>query len=127
MELGIIVPEDGGVYYKVRFTAITFKPEINELLYGIVSNITDFGAFITIGPIDGLVHISQVMDDEVSVSGKEALVGKKTKKVLKLKDLVKARVITVSYKDMVNLRVSLTMKQPGLGKIEWLEKKFKSK
>lgn len=123
IDLGIIVPEDGGIYYKVKFTAITFKPEINELLYGIVSNITDFGAFINIGPIDGLVHISQVMDDEVTVSGKEALVGKRTKNVLKLKDIVKARVITVSYKDIINLKVALTMKQPGLGKIEWLEKK----
>jgi len=123
IDLGIIVPEDGGIYYKVKFTAITFKPEINELLYGIVSNITDFGAFINIGPIDGLVHISQIMDDEVTVSGKEALVGKRTKNVLKLKDIVKARVITVSYKDIANLKVALTMKQPGLGKIEWLEKK----
>ncbi|RIB35213.1 MAG: DNA-directed RNA polymerase [Candidatus Nanoclepta minutus] len=122
IDLGVIVPEDGGIYYRVRFTAITFKPEINEILYGIVSNITEFGAFINIGPLDGLVHVSQIMDDEVTISGKEAIVGKKTKNVLKLKDLVKARVISVSYKDILSLKVALTMKQPGLGKIEWLEK-----
>ncbi|MFH7903137.1 MAG: S1 RNA-binding domain-containing protein, partial [Candidatus Aenigmatarchaeota archaeon] len=95
--------------------------------YGIVSGIADFGVFLNIGPIDGLVHISQVMDDEVSISGKEALVGKKTNKVLKIGDIVKARIITVSYKDITNIRVSLTMKQPGLGKIEWLEEKSKKK
>jgi len=123
IDLGIVVPEDGGIYYRVRFTAITFKPEINELLYGIVSNITEFGAFVSIGPVDGLIHISQIMDDEVTISGKEALIGKRTKNVLKIKDIVKARVVTVSYKDIASLKVALTMKQPGLGKIEWLEKK----
>lgn len=115
---GAVVPEDGGIYYKVKFTAYTYKPEINEITYGIVSGITDFGAFINIGPLDGLVHISQVMDDDVSISGKEALVGKKSRKVIKVGDIVKARIITVSYKDITTLRVSLTMKQPGLGKID---------
>ncbi|MEM4772489.1 MAG: DNA-directed RNA polymerase [Nanoarchaeales archaeon] len=127
VDLGVVIPEDGGVYYKVIFRAYTYKPEINELTYGIVSGIADFGVFLNIGPIDGLVHISQIMDDEVSISGKEALIGKKTKKVLKVGDIVKARIITVSYKDITNIKVSLTMKQPGLGKIEWLEEKDKKK
>ncbi|MEM1684628.1 MAG: DNA-directed RNA polymerase [Nanopusillaceae archaeon] len=127
VDLGVVIPEDGGVYYKVVFRAYVYKPEINEITYGIVSGITDFGAFINMGPIDGLVHISQIMDDEVSISGKDALIGKKTKKVLKVGDLVKARVITVSYKDITNIRVSLTMKQPRLGKIDWLEEKNKTK
>jgi len=122
---GMLVPEDGGVYYKVRFTAYVFRPEINELVYGTVANIADFGVFVTIGPIDGLVHISQVMDDEITVSGKEALMGKKTRKVLKLGDLVRARVISVSYKDVTNIRTALTMRQSGLGKLEWLKEEKK--
>jgi len=125
---GMLVPEDGGVYYKVRFTAYVFRPEINELVYGVVTNITDFGVFASIGPVDGLIHISQVMDDEVSVSGKEALIGKKTRKVLKVGDLVRARVISISYKDITNIKTALTMRQVGLGKLEWLEdSKKKSK
>ncbi len=120
---GIVIPEDGGVYYKVTFKAITFVPLINELVYGIITSIAEFGAFASIGPVDALIHISQIMDDEVSISGREALQGRNTKKVLKVNDIVKARVVTVSYKDIVNLKVSLTMKQPGLGKLEWLESK----
>ncbi|MGC9079309.1 MAG: DNA-directed RNA polymerase [Nanopusillaceae archaeon] len=123
---GVMIFEDGGIYYKVKFTAISYIPLISEITYGIVSSIADFGAFVNIGPVDGLVHISQVMDDEVSVSGKEALIGKNTKRVLKLNDIVKARIVSVSYKG-ISTRISLTMKQPGLGKLEWLEQKQKSK
>ena len=122
---GLVIPEDGGVYYKVKFKVYTFKPELNELVYGIINNITDFGAFATIGPIDGLIHISQIMDDEVIVSGKEALMGKTSRKVLKVKDVVKARIVSISYKEITNIKVALTMRQVGLGKLEWLEEKKK--
>ncbi|BFI73215.1 DNA-directed RNA polymerase subunit E [Nanoarchaeota archaeon] len=124
---GIMIFGDGGVYYRVKFTVISYIPILSEITYGIVSSITDFGAFINIGPIDGLVHISQIMDDEVSISGKEALVGKNSKRVLKVNDIVLARVVTVSYKGVSNVRIALTMKQPGLGKLDWLEQKAKSK
>lgn len=120
---GMVIFEDSAVYVKVKFRAILFKPEINEMTLGIVSGIADFGAFINIGPIDGLVHISQIMDDEVSIGGKDVLVGKNTKKVLKIGDIVKARVVSVSTRDITSMRVALTMKQPGLGKLEWLEEK----
>jgi len=123
---GIMVFEDGGIYYKVKFTAISYLPIISELTYGFVSSITEFGAFINIGPIDALVHISQIMDDEVSVSGREALIGKNSKRVLKVNDMVKARIVTVSYKGVSNIRIAMTLKQPGLGKLEWLEQKKKS-
>jgi len=66
------------------------------------------------------------MDDEVAVSGKEALIGKNSRKVLKVNDMVKARIVTVSYKGVSNARIAMTMKQPGLGKLEWLEQKKKS-
>jgi DNA-directed RNA polymerase subunit E' len=66
------------------------------------------------------------MDDEVSVSGREALIGKNSKRVLKVNDVVKARIVTVSYKGVSNVRIAMTMKQPGLGKLEWLEQKKKT-
>ncbi|BBL45795.1 DNA-directed RNA polymerase subunit E' [Nanobdella aerobiophila] len=124
---GILISEDGGIYYRVKFTVISYIPMVSELVYGYISSVADFGVFVNIGPIDGLVHISQIMDDDISISGKEALVGKNTKKVLKVNDLVKARITSVSYKGLSTARVALTMKQPGLGKIEWLENKNKSK
>ena len=43
---GIIIPGDGAVYYISRFKLLTWKPELHEIVYGIISEITSFGAFI---------------------------------------------------------------------------------
>lgn len=123
---GIIIPEDGAVYYNAKFTLLTFKPELNELVYGKISQITSFGAFIDIGVIDALIHISQTMDDFVSFSKANSLIGKNTKKSLKKGDLCLARIVAISYKTTPP-KIGLTMRQPGLGKLEWIEKEKKKK
>jgi DNA-directed RNA polymerase subunit E' len=119
---GVIVPGDGAGFYETVFELLTFKPEMNELVYGKIRDITDFGAFIDIGGVEGMVHISQSMDDFVSFSKEKVLQGKKTNQSIKVGDKCKARIIAVSYKDLNNPKIGLTMRQEGLGKIEWLEK-----
>ena len=116
---GVIVPGDGAGYYETQFELLTYKPEMNELVYGKIRDITDFGAFIEIGGVEGMVHISQSMDDFVSFSKEKVLQGKKTGRSLKVGDKCKARIIAVSYKDMNNPKIGLTMRQEGLGKLEW--------
>src|SRR3989338_2072706 len=118
---GVIVPGDGSGYYETTFELLTFKPEVNELVYGKIRDITDFGAFMDIGGVDGMVHISQSMDDFVSFSKEKVLQGKKTGQSLKVVDKCHARIIAVSYKDKNNPKIGLTMRQEGLGKVEWLE------
>lgn len=118
---GIIVPGDGAGYYETEFELLTFKPELNELVYGKIRDITDFGAFMDMGGVEGMVHISQSMDDFVSFSKEKVLQGKKTGQSLKINDRCKARIIAVSFKDVNNPRIGLTMRQEGLGKLEWLE------
>lgn len=118
---GVIVPGDGAAYYEAEFELLAFRPELNELVYGTVRDITDFGAFIDIGGAEGMVHISQSMDDYVSFSKEKVLQGKKTGQTLKVGDRCKARIIAVSYKDVHNPKIGLTMRQEGLGKLEWLE------
>ncbi len=120
---GIIVPGDGAAYYDTEFELLTFKPEMNELLYGKVRDITDFGAFLEIGGAEGMVHISQSMEDFVSFSKDKVLQGKKTTQSLKVGDKCKARIIAISYKDINNPKIGLSMRQEGLGKLEWLEPK----
>jgi len=122
---GKIIPEDGAVYYPVRFEIVSYIPELNELVYGIVSNVMEYGAFLNLGVIDGFVHISQVMDDYVSYSKDGTLSGKQTKRVIKVGDIVRARIIAISYKDPSNPKIALTMRQAGLGKPEWYEKQKK--
>lgn len=116
---GVIVPGDGAGFYETEFELLTFKPEMNELVYGKIRDITDFGAFMDIGGVEGMVHISQSMDDFVSFSKEKVLQGKKTGRSLKVGDKCKARIIAVSYKDMNNPKIGLTMRQEGLGKLEW--------
>ncbi|MEK6861801.1 MAG: DNA-directed RNA polymerase [Nanoarchaeota archaeon] len=122
---GIIIPGDGAAYYDTKFKLLAFKPEMQEVVVGKVNEISDFGAFIDIGPLDGMVHISQTMDDYVTFSKSNVLTGKETKRSLKVGDICKARIIAVSYKDIGNPKIGLTMRQPGLGKEEWLKEEGK--
>jgi DNA-directed RNA polymerase subunit E' len=116
---GVIIPGDGAAYYKSTFKILTFKPELQELVLGEITEITNFGAFINIGPMEGMIHISQTMDDFVSFSKTNTLIGKNSKKALKKEDLCLARIVAISFKEK-QPKIGLTMRQPGLGKIEWI-------
>ena len=119
---GIIIPGDGASYYNTVFKLLIFRPELQEVLLGRISDITDFGAFINIGATDGMIHISQTMDDFVSFSKSGVLTGKETKRVLKVGDKCRARIVAISYKEVSNPKIGLTMRQPKLGSLNWLEK-----
>ena len=95
---GIIIPGDGAAYYESTFKIIVFKPELQEIVYGIIDEITNFGAFINLGIIKGMIHISQTMDDFVSFSDSGVLTGKDGKKTLFQKDKCIARIVAISYK-----------------------------
>ncbi len=126
---GRIVHGDGAVYQQVRFHALVFKPELHEVVQGKVCEVLRFGAFVRFGPLDGLLHISQIMDDRIDIDeANNRLVGKDTKRDLKTGDIVRARIVAISINE-VNYReskIGLTMRQPGLGKIEWLEEDRKT-
>jgi DNA-directed RNA polymerase subunit E' len=126
---GTIIPGDGASYYDTEFELLTFKPELQEVVLGKIRDIADFGAFINLGPIDGMIHVSQTMDDFVSFSKDKVLLGKDSKRALKVGDKCRAKIVAVSYKDTTNPKLGLTMRQPGLGKLEWLteEKKAEKK
>jgi DNA-directed RNA polymerase subunit E' len=122
---GIIIPGDGSSYYEVTFEILTFKPELQEVIVGKIRDIVDFGAFITLGPIDGMIHVSQTMDDFVSFSKEKTLAGKESKKTLRVNDICRARIIAVSFKDPLNPKLGLTMRQQGLGRLDWIEEDLK--
>jgi len=115
---GVIISGDGAAYYNSRFRLLVWKPELQELIYCIVDEVTNFGAFMNLGVMKGMIHISQTMDDYVSFSTTNTLLGKDSKKVLKKRDTCLARIVAVSYK-ADNPKIGLTMRQPGLGKLDW--------
>ncbi len=118
---GVIIPGDGASYYDTTFELLSFKPEMQEVILGRIKDIADFGAFINIGPIEGMIHVSQTMDDFVSFSKEKVLAGKETKKTLKVGDKCRARLIAVSFKDVTNPKLGLTMRQPFLGRLDWID------
>lgn len=117
---GIIIPGDGAAYYNSRFKLITWKPELQEIVPGMITEITNFGAFIDMGVLKGMIHIGQTMEDYVSVSKTNTLSGKSSKRTLKQGDLCIARIVAISHKGDFP-KIGLTMRQPGLGKVEWIK------
>ncbi len=124
---GHIIPGDGAVYYPTKFEVLAFNPEMHELLDGNVIEIVEFGAFVRLGPMDGLVHVSQLANDFMSYSKEGVLQGRESGKVLKTGDTVRARVVSISLKQTQTAKLGLTMRQPGLGKLEWIRKKEEEK
>jgi len=122
---GIIIPGDGASYYTTTFNLLTFEPEMQEVVKGKIKDIADFGVFFSMGPIDGMIHISQTMNDFVSFSKDKVLLGKDSKRSIKIGDKCRSRIIAISYKDVANPKLGLTMRQAGLGKDEWIEPDLK--
>lgn len=124
---GLLIPEDGAAYYETKYKLITYKPDMFEIVPGKVTDIQEFGAFMEIGPIDGMIHVSQTMDDYVSFSKSNVLTGKESKRVLKVGDKCRARIVAVSFKDPSNPKIALTMRQQMLGAEHWIDEEIKKK
>lgn len=120
---GRIVHGDGAVYQSVKFDSLVFKPLVNEVVEGHVCEVLKFGAFVRFGPLDGLLHVSQVMDDRMDADEQnQRLIGKDTKREIRIGDIVRTRIVTLSFNERNprESKIGLTMRQPGLGKKEWI-------
>jgi len=125
---GRILCGDGGVYYEATFDALMYKPIMQEVTEGVVVEVVEFGVFIGVGPLDGLIHVSQLTDDFVSYDGKNGrLVFKESGRAITEGDKLRARIVAVSLneRDPHESRIGLTMRQPALGKLEWLKETVK--
>ncbi|MCK5458745.1 MAG: DNA-directed RNA polymerase [Thermoplasmatales archaeon] len=121
---GIVIHGVGGMYQKSEFEALTFNPALQEMTDALICEIVEFGAFCHIGPLDALIHMSQIMNDYVDVDAEnERIVGKENKKVLKVGDHVRARIVAISLNELSarESKIGLTMRQPSLGAHEWLK------
>ena len=117
---GIVIPGDGGIYYKVQFNAISFLPHVNEVFPAQVREIVEFGAFASIGPLDGLIHISQIGNEKFFYDKKTRALTTKRGRGLKKEDDVLLKVSTVSLKGTTSdTKIGLTMRNEGLGVQRW--------
>ncbi len=123
---GSIVHGDGAVYQTLKFKAIGYMPEMQEIVEGYVTSVQKFGAFVRIGPFEGLLHISQIMDDRIDIDlSNQRFIGKDTKRDLKVGDRVRVKIVALNLPSSFigDSKIGLTMKQLGLGKLEWLKKR----
>lgn len=125
IKTGRVIPGDGASYNDVDFDILVYSPKVHEVVDGEIVEILEFGAFMRIGPMDGLVHVSQITNDFINFDKKNrTLTGKDSKHILKEGDLVRARIIALSSKADVT-KIGLTMRQPYIGKINWIAEEKK--
>jgi DNA-directed RNA polymerase subunit E' len=113
---GAVIPGDGGIYYDAKFDAITFMPYVNEVYNGEVKEIVEFGAFASIGPLDALIHISQIGNDKYMYDKKSKSLTTRKGSSLKKGDKVTVKISTVSLRATTSdTKIGLTMRADGLG------------
>ena len=121
---GELVPGDGGVYYDVRFEALVLRLALQEVIEGLVVETTSFGAFVSLGPIDAMLHVSQISDEYINYDEKNARLNcQESKRFIGVGDAVRARVVTLSLNEREprDSKIGLTMRQAGLGTALWLQ------
>ena len=121
---GELVPGDGAVYYDVQFESLVLRLTLQEVLEGLVVETTSFGAFVSLGPIDAMLHVSQISDEYINYDEKNSrLICQDSKRFIGVGDAVRARVVTLSLNEREprDSKIGLTMRQSGLGTARWLE------
>jgi DNA-directed RNA polymerase subunit E' len=126
-EMGKMIAGDGGTFHKVEFEALTFYPKLQEIVQGEIVDITDFGAFVRIGPTDALLHLSQVMDDYLKSDVKSGMIlANQSGRTLKVGSTLRARITAVSLGKAAAMgKIGITCRQPFLGAESWIAEEIK--
>jgi len=126
-EMGKMIAGDGGTFHKVEFDALTFYPKLQEIVQGEIVDITDFGAFVRIGPTDALLHLSQVMDDYLKSDVKSGMIiANQSGRTLRVGATLRARITAVSLGKAATMgKIGITCRQPYLGADEWIAEEIK--
>lgn len=126
-EMGRLIAGDGGTFHRVEFDALTFYPKLQEIVRGEIVDITDFGAFVRIGPTDALLHLSQVMDDYLKSDVKAGMIfANQSERTLKVGSTLRTRITAVSLGKAASMgKIGITCRQPFLGADEWVAEEVK--
>lgn len=125
-EYGVILPGDGATYHKVVFEAVVFAPFQKEVVEGEIVTVTRSGIYVNLGAADGFAHYSQITDEKIEFdAARGALALTESRRYIEKGDKVRAKVYQVAPLPGKGIRISLTLKQPGLGKKEWILSKLR--
>ncbi len=87
------------------------KLAVGDLVEGVVTGVIDFGAFVNVDGIEGLIHISEISWERVE----------DPKKYVKTGDSVKAKIIAID-KDRLSLSLKQMSEDPWLNEVKQFEK-----
>ena len=121
---GRIIHGDGAIYQRVSFDAVLFCMADYEIVEGAVSEVNDFGAFVRIGPMEALLHKSQILEEMVESNvGMGWIEGRTSGRRIGVGSSVRSRIVSLSpdTSDPRRSKIGLTSKQPGLGCHDWLK------
>ena len=126
--MGKIIAGNGGTFHRVTFDALTFFPQLQEVVHGELVDITDFGAFVRIGPADALLHLSQVMDDYLkSDVASGVILASQSGRTLKVGSTIRTRITAVSLGKAATMgKIGITCRQPFLGADEWIKEEIEN-
>ena len=125
--MGKLIAGDGGTFHRVEFDALTFYPKLQEIVNGEIVDITDFGAFVRIGPTDALLHLSQIMDDYLKSDVASGIIlANQSGRTLRVGSTIRTRITAVSLGKAATMgKIGITCRQPFLGADEWIQEEIK--
>ena len=99
--------------------------ENNEVIDGAVSEISEYGAFVRIGPVEALLHKSQILDEPVQVHlgvQSKRIEGTQSGKHLEEGSPVRSRIVSksINQNDPRSSKIGLNCKMEGLGALDWV-------
>ncbi len=126
-KVGKILPSDGATYHSVHFKILTYLPKLQEVVEGEVVEITDFGAFIRIGPTDALLHLSQITDEYLNSDVRQGLItAQQSSRTISVGTRMRVRVTALSLARGSSMgKIGVTCRQPFLGATDWIEEDLK--
>ena len=124
---GKIIPGDGATYHPVQFKLLSFLPKLHEIVEGEIVEITDFGAFIRVGPTDALLHLSQKTDEYLNSDVRQGLItAKESNRTVQVGTNMRVRITALSLTRGTSMgKIGVTCRQPFLGSSEWIQEDLK--
>lgn len=85
--------------------------KVGEVVEGVVTGVIDFGAFVNVNGIEGLIHISEISWERVE----------DPKKYVKMGENIKAKIIAID-KDRLSLSIKQMVEDPWLSEVKQFKK-----
>lgn len=111
---------DGSAVFQVSVSLLSFLTKPDEIVEGILREVTEFGVVLQIGPIDALLHKAYLRgfleyDDIEFDLIRQVIRSTQSKRLCRAGARLRTRIMSVSKKDAGGHRVFVTSKEPALG------------